>query len=89
MGSESKDEENLNKDEPENEEQKGSNKAELDERINPERSHEVINVQASPLLLDYWRESVNICDVQCGDRHTLFMLRKFHMMSSFTCPRKQ
>lgn len=49
---------------------------ELDGRINPERSQEVINVQASPVLLDFWRETVNIHDVQCGDRHTLFMLGK-------------
>lgn len=45
-----------------------------DKRVNPERSQEVINVQASPLLLDFWTEDMNITNVQCGDRHTLYML---------------
>lgn len=67
-------------------EQKENTKAELDERINPERCQEVVNVEASPRLLDFWREDVNIRDVQCGDRHTLFMLGKLpHMISSAIC----
>uniref|UniRef100_A0A0P4VZK8 Uncharacterized protein n=1 Tax=Scylla olivacea TaxID=85551 RepID=A0A0P4VZK8_SCYOL len=45
-----------------------------DKRVNPKRRKEVINVQASPVLLDFWTEDVNITNVQCGDRHTLYML---------------
>lgn len=45
-----------------------------DIRINQEHSIDRINVQASPRLLDFWSENVNIVDVQCGDRHTLFQL---------------
>ncbi|MPC55735.1 RCC1 domain-containing protein 1 [Portunus trituberculatus] len=45
-----------------------------DKRINPKRRKEVINVQASPVLLDFWTEDVNITNVRCGDRHTLYML---------------
>lgn len=82
MGGKSQDEEVVYKDE-ENKEQKGNCRRISDERINPERSQEVINVQASPRLLDFWREDVNICDVQCGDRHTLFMLRKLsHLITN-------
>lgn len=85
MGGKSKDEDVYYKDEK-NREQEGSNETELDERINPERSQEVINVQASPLLLDFWRENVIIHDVQCGDRHTLFMLGKLlHLITCFIC----
>nr|XP_045615397.1 RCC1 domain-containing protein RUG3, mitochondrial-like [Procambarus clarkii]XP_045615398.1 RCC1 domain-containing protein RUG3, mitochondrial-like [Procambarus clarkii]XP_045615399.1 RCC1 domain-containing protein RUG3, mitochondrial-like [Procambarus clarkii]XP_045615400.1 RCC1 domain-containing protein RUG3, mitochondrial-like [Procambarus clarkii]XP_045615401.1 RCC1 domain-containing protein RUG3, mitochondrial-like [Procambarus clarkii] len=43
-------------------------------RVNQERTKDVINVQASPKLLDFWSETVRIEDVQCGDRHTLFLL---------------
>jgi len=42
--------------------------------INEERSKEVINVQTSPKLLDFWHEDVNITSVACGDRHTVFTL---------------
>lgn len=47
-----------------------------DSRINQRHNTDVINVQASPKLLDFWSENVNIVDVQCGDRHTLFQLGK-------------
>ncbi|CAL4166412.1 unnamed protein product [Meganyctiphanes norvegica] len=42
--------------------------------VNNERSIEVINVQMSPKLLDFWQEDVNITHVACGDRHTIFSL---------------
>jgi len=42
--------------------------------VNAERSREVINVQMSPKLLDFWCEDVNITSVACGDRHTIFTL---------------
>lgn len=74
MGDKSQDKEVVYKDE-ENKEQKGNSKRVPDERINPEKSQEAINVQALPRLLDFWRENVNIHDIQCGDRHTLFMLQ--------------
>ncbi|XP_042204069.1 probable E3 ubiquitin-protein ligase HERC1 isoform X1 [Homarus americanus] len=46
----------------------------LDDRVNQDCIKDVINVQASPKLLDFWSENVKIVDVQCGDRHTLFQL---------------
>lgn len=85
-GDEGKDKEQVDEDEEKSKEQTGNSKTVLDARINPERSQEVINVQASPLLLDFWKEDVNIHDVQCGDRHTLFLLRKLsHLISNFIC----
>lgn len=48
-----------------------------DKRVNEDRNREVVNVQAYPVLLDFWSGSMNIVDVECGDRHTLFHLGMF------------
>ncbi|KAK4323849.1 hypothetical protein Pmani_005489 [Petrolisthes manimaculis] len=45
-----------------------------DSRVNSDRSRELVNVQASPKLLDFWTEDVNVTNVVCGDRHTIFLL---------------
>ncbi|KAK7081052.1 RCC1 domain-containing protein 1 [Halocaridina rubra] len=45
-----------------------------DPRINKDHCKEDVNVQASPVLLDFWCEGVNIRKVTCGDRHSLFLL---------------
>ena len=50
-------------------------------KVNPKRRKEVINVQASPVLLHFWTEDVNITNVQCGDRHTLYMLGEWSCLA--------
>lgn len=47
-----------------------------DARINMGRAKDVVNVQTSPRLLDFWNEDMAIIDVKCGDRHTLYQLGK-------------
>ncbi|XP_069943691.1 probable E3 ubiquitin-protein ligase HERC3 [Cherax quadricarinatus] len=53
---------------------KEENSNPLLDRVNQEHTKDVVNVQASPRLLDFWSEHVKVVDVQCGDRHTLFQL---------------
>ena len=48
-----------------------------DMRVNQERIKEVLNVQASPKLLTFWKESMSIVKVACGSQHTVFLLGKF------------
>lgn len=73
-------EENTEMEESHGEQREVKSKAVQDKSVNPERSQEVINVQASPLLLDFWTEEVNITSVECGDRHTLYMLGELSCM---------
>nr|XP_027206474.1 uncharacterized protein LOC113799964 [Penaeus vannamei] len=45
-----------------------------DPRINKGQAKDVVNVQTSPRLLDFWNEDMAIIDVKGGDRHTLYQL---------------
>ncbi|XP_063593380.1 E3 ubiquitin-protein ligase HERC2-like isoform X1 [Penaeus indicus] len=45
-----------------------------DPRVNRVWAKDVVNVQTSPRLLDFWNEDMAIIDVKCGDRHTLYQL---------------
>ncbi|XP_042889350.1 E3 ubiquitin-protein ligase HERC2-like isoform X2 [Penaeus japonicus] len=53
-----------------------------DARINMGRAKDVVNVQTSPRLLDFWNEDMAIIDVKCGDRHTLYQLEDGSVWSS-------
>ncbi|XP_037792319.1 RCC1 domain-containing protein 1-like isoform X2 [Penaeus monodon] len=64
--------------EPSNDDQlaspEGTGGCRTDPRINGARTKDVVNVQTSPRLLDFWNEDMAIIDVKCGDRHTLYQL---------------
>lgn len=66
--------------EPSNDDQlaspEGTGGCRTDPRINGARTKDVVNVQTSPRLLDFWNEDMAIIDVKCGDRHTLYQLGK-------------
>ncbi|XP_069975380.1 uncharacterized protein [Penaeus vannamei] len=52
----------------------GTGDCRTDPRINKGRAKDVVNVQTSPRLLDFWNEDMAIIDVKSGDRHTLYQL---------------
>lgn len=52
----------------------GTGDCRTDPRINKGQAKDVVNVQTSPRLLDFWNEDMAILDVKGGDRHTLYQL---------------
>jgi len=59
---------------------KGTGDCRTDPRINKGQAKDVVNVQTSPRLLDFWNEDMAILDVKGGDRHTLYQLGKITLV---------